>query len=742
MHSPVSGRSRATPAVVRLAVAVVFALVGAAPVRADGFIIPIPPPKAPDLTAELSVKYHRVQVSIGDQIAQTAIDQVFLNPSPYELEGTYIFPLPEDAAISDFAMFVDGQRTSGKVLNKYEARRIYEDIVRRRRDPAILEYLGRNAFQASIYPIPAHGEKRVQLSYSQVLVADRGLFHYVYPLSTERFSSRPLDEVTITIELQSTVPVRAIYSPSHEVSILRDGEFSALISFEANDVRPDRDFELYYSVSEGELGFNVLSYREADEDGYFLMLIAPPLENRAQASIPKDVIFVLDTSGSMQGNKLQQAKEALRFVLDRLQPSDRFGIITFNSVVTAFSDTLEPPASRDEAWQFVRDLSAAGGTNIHRALTEALTLSKPGRPQFVIFLTDGLPTVGVTDVADIIHDVAQLASHDVRLFAFGVGYDVNTLLLDTISQEHRGTSSYVEPDQNLEEEVSAFYSKISSPVLTDLRLSADGARLDDLYPYPLPDLFAGTQLLVVGRYRTSGTVSITLEGALDGKSQRFLFPATRLTELGGQDSVALLWATRKVGYLLREIRLKGENPELVEELISLSIRYGIMTPYTSFLVDEDEDILTADGRSGLAFRSELNSPQVLPFSGAKAVADSQMRSELSLSEHGGGMQTTEVKWLGGKALVRRDGIWTDTTYDPAAMAPKVLTFGSTEYFALLAAHPECGKYFALGQEVIVVLGGTAYSVAPQSGPAVADAPTQPRLPWPIIRYWWNPASRE
>ncbi|MBC7261167.1 MAG: hypothetical protein H5T63_04055, partial [Chloroflexi bacterium] len=228
--------------------------------RADGFIIPIPPPHI-NVVPDLTVKYHHVQVTIKDQVAYTAIDQVFLNDSPYELEGTYIFPLPEDAAISDFAMFVDGQRLSGKILDKEEARRTYESIVRRRRDPALLEYIGRNAFQASIYPIPAHGEKQVQLSYSQVLLSDRGLVRYVYPLDTERFSSRPLEEVVITVDLQSRVPIKAIYSPSHDIAIERTSETSALVSFEASNVRPDKDFELYYSISEDDIGVSLLSYK-------------------------------------------------------------------------------------------------------------------------------------------------------------------------------------------------------------------------------------------------------------------------------------------------------------------------------------------------------------------------------------------------------------------------------------------------------------------------------------------------
>jgi len=695
-----------------LAACAILFLATAQTAHADGFIIPEPPPHVVEAVPDLAVKYHHVQVTIGNQVAQTHIDQVFLNDSPYELEGTYIFPLPEEASISDFAMFVDGERLSGKMLDSDEARRIYESIVRRRRDPALLEYVGRNAFQASIYPIPAYSEKRVQLSYSQVLIVEKGLVHYVYPLNTERFSSRPLEEVVITIDLQSPVPIKAIYSPSHRIAVERTGERSALISFEANDVRPDKDFELYYSISEDDVGLNLLSYKERGEDGFFLLLIAPKMEADEQAVVAKDVTFVLDTSGSMEGKKLRQAQDALEFVLDHLHEEDRFNIIAFDTGLRVYAPRLRPASDRKEARQFVRSLSAGGGTNIHRALLEALAMARDDRPQFIIFLTDGLPTAGVTDPTEIIADVDRAITENVRLFSFGVGYEVNNILLDTISQEHRGASAYVEPGQSIEEEVAAFYAKISTPLLSDLRLQVDGVWMEDMYPYPLPDLFAGSQLLVVGRYRTAGRVRVRLEGMVNDECHAFSFPAVHLTSQGGQDFIPRLWATRKIGHLLKEIRLHGENRELVDEIVSLSVRYGIMTPYTSFLVDERQDILTDAGRKRVAASSELGAPMAMPATGAKAVADSQAQSNLAESERGGGSEAPEIKLVANKAFILRDDIWTDTTYDPEKMRVTHLQFGSPAYFRLLAEHPQWGKYFALGERVTLVLDGVAYQVGP------------------------------
>jgi Ca-activated chloride channel family protein len=726
---------------VGLLILTVLSLFTAEVAYADGFIIPVPPPHVREVVPDLAVKYHHVQVTINEQLAETQIDQVFLNDSPYELEGTYIFPLPEEAAISEFAMFVDGERLAGKMLDRDEARRIYESIVRRRRDPALLEYVGRSAFQASVYPIPAYSEKRVQLGYSEVLTAEEGLVRYVYPLSTERFSSRLLEEVVITVELYSPIPIKSIYSPSHPIAIERTSARSALVSFEANDVRPDTDFELYYSVSEKDVGLNLLSYKERGEDGFFLLLIAPNMEADQRAVVAKDVVFVLDTSGSMEGRKLRQAQEALEFVIDHLNEEDRFNIVAFDTGVTVFSPSLRPASDRREALRFVRGLSAGGGTNIHRALLQAMEMARGERPQFIIFLTDGLPTAGVTDPGEIIAEVDREVTQNVRLFTFGVGYDVNTFLLDTISQEHRGASAYVEPGQSIEQEVAAFYTKIQSPLLSDVRLHVEGIVVEDVYPYPLPDLFAGSQLLVVGRYRSAGRAQVTLEGWVNDRRRVFSYPAVHFSSQGGREFIPRLWATRKIGYLLKEIRLHGEDRELVDEIVSLSVRYGVMTPYTSFLVDEGRDILTESGRQDIVASSELAEPMAMPSSGAKAVADSQVQSSLAESERGGGIETGGIKVVANKAFVLREGIWTDTVYDPQKMQVTQVAFGSPAYFELLAQHPQWGRYFAVGDRVIVVLDGVAYRVGPGLVASVALPSTGSLSAWEQFWRWLQSLTR-
>ncbi len=704
---------------------------------ADGVVIVDPPPGVPPPdTPNLVIRYHRVMVDIRDQVATTEVDQVFFNDTRYDLEGIYIFPLPQEAAISEFAMYVDGERWEGEILPRDEARSIYEDIVRRRLDPALLEYIGRDTFKASIFPIRPGDERRVELAYTQVLDNDRGLVKYVYPLDTERFSAEPLEEVVITVRLHSSQAIKAIYSPSHDVAIDRIDEHTADISFEAADVLPDRDFELYYSVSDEDFGLNLLSYRESRGDGFFLLLVAPKFEVDERDVVAKDVIFVLDTSGSMEGEKIAQAKESLEYILDHLNAEDRFNIVAFSTSVRTYAREPQPAAEGEEARRFIDDLRAVGGTNIDLALAEALTMATGERPQIIIFLTDGVPTEGVTESDRIIANVNRQAGDTVRIFTFGVGDDVNTFLLDTIAQDNRGASSYVRPNESLQEEVSSFYAKVSMPLLANIELDFGDLRVEDTYPYPLPDLFAGSQLLMVGRYREGGSTDITLRGEVNGEVEVLVYENLSFSNRGGDDFIPRLWAMRKIGYLLNQIRLHGEGRELIDEIVELSVRYGIMTPYTSFLVDEEQEIFTREGREETAEEMWYQATAVpAPMVGAGAVQDAENREALRSSERV--QDSTEaIKYARDKVFVLRDGIWTDTTYD-ASMETVRVGFGSDDYFALIAVHPEWGHYFSVGQEVIVVLEGVAYQVGEGEFAPVEIPPAPPSAgaslsPWDFL----------
>jgi Ca-activated chloride channel homolog len=699
------------------------------PVSADGFIIPEPPIDRPIPWRDipLTVKYHRVNVTIEDQVATTKVDQLFVNDANFPVEGTYIFPLPEDAAVSSFDMWVDGKKLEGKLLGRDEARRIYEDIVRQQKDPALLEYAGRGAFQARIFPIPPHGERRIELAYTQVLPQQSGLVHYRYPLNTEKFSARPLSEVAISVNLKDRARLRAIYSPSHQVQVERNGDKAASVGYEAQNVTPDHDFDLYYSVSTDSIAVNLLSYKPYDEDGYFLLLVTPPIEAQGQA-VAKDVVLVLDTSGSMDGAKISQAKGAAKFVLDNLGERDRFNIVAFSTATRLFASNPVAATQRQAGRDFVDRLQAAGSTDINRALLEAIAGADPNRPTVVIFLTDGLPTAGETDPDRIVANIGAAAPKSVRLFAFGVGYDVDTVLLDELSSKQRGTSAYVRPEQDIEEEVSGFYEKVSSPVLVDVAAAFAGVNVEDLYPYPLPDLFAGSQLIVTGRYRAGGTADLRLSGTVNGQTRVNRYTDLTFVDRGGSEFIPRLWAQRKIGYLLTQIRLKGSTAELVQEVKDLAAKFGIATPYTSFLVEEPgmqtvrpwATPLPMPGGFGggpsapAAGAPTLDAGAAAPArSGAAAVAKAQSEAQMQHADLAAqAPEGSTLRQVGDKTFVNRNGAWVDTAFDAKKMKPEIVKFGSEAYFKLLRDRPEIARYLALGDKVTVVLQGKGYSVEP------------------------------
>jgi Ca-activated chloride channel family protein len=699
---------------------VLIALTGM--VRADGFIVPIPPPGIPRVPP-LSIGYHRVNVTIEDQVAATRVDQVFINHYHQDLEGTYIFPIPEGASISRFSMYAGSERLDGRILTRDEARRIYEEIVRRQQDPAILEYVGRDLFKARVYPIPGNGEKRIELDYSEVLAMDNGLCSYTYSLDTERFSRDPIREVSITIELRSRAAIKSVYSPTHDISVERIDDHHARVSYAEEGTRPDRDLVLYYSVSEKELGLNLMTYREGREPGFFLALMAPQVEID-QAGLAKDILFLLDTSGSMKGEKIRQATDALKFCLRSLNPGDRFNLVTFSSDLKTYAP--EPRrATADEierAVRFLEDLQADGGTNIHDALREALKQMDPGgQAGMIVFLTDGLPTVGETDPDRILSMTAERneSGRDERrsrIFVFGVGYDVNTHFLDRLAAENGAASEYVRPDESIEVKVSHFYGKISTPVLTDLRINFGGMDAEQIYPRELPDLFKGSQVIILGRYRDDGPAVLSLTGNTGREEQTYTFETTARPRQSNA-FIPRLWASRKIGYLIDQIRLHGQNRELVDEIVALSMEYGIITEYTSFLVDQDvavsqREIVEEAGRlMADAFEKKTGASAVDRAMDLGALKSQAAAPGLTVrDEHGEQRQVTGVKRAVDKTFYLKEGVWTDHDHRADEPVIEVKRF-SEAYFQLIRSHPRMGRYLALGNQVLVRLDGGTIRVA-------------------------------
>ncbi len=704
----------------------------------DGVMIPRPIPGVLPHPDPFTVKYHHVEVAIENQAATTAIDQVFINNNGRDIEGTYIFPIPESASITEFAMWMNGDKITGELLPADEARRIYQDIVRQMKDPGLLEYAGRDAYRARVFPIPAHGEVRIELSYQELLSYDAGLVTYRYPLNTERFSAEPLESVSITVDISSSSPVKSLMSPSHEIDTSISGA-TASCGYEDADVLPDRDFLIYYTVSDLDLGLNLVTHKEARRDGYFMLLLSPGRLEDPDDVLAKDITFVFDRSGSMRGEKIEQAKRALLFALDHLNEGDRFNIITFATMVRGFDEGLVSAAANNiaDARAFVGKIEAGGSTNIDSALKSALAMPVSDAPQMIVFLTDGLPTAEITDVGTILDNAEERNVADVRIFSFGVGYDVNTTLLDQLSLDSRGTVDYVKPDEDIEKKVTTFYSKVASPVLSDIAIGFDDIKVYDVYPIDLPDVFNGTQAVVFGRYERDGPTAIRLSGSVRDRDEEFTYEGSFPSRESGHDFIPSLWANRKIAYLMTEIRIRGENPELKDEIVRLATEYGIVTPYTSYLVREElmteaPDLWGGDSPSGIGgLRDALAASPDASIQGGEiqfkatrtritSVTTETGKSAVNLSSRLAQERDQSVADDPESQIVKRVGSkvfffsseqrgWVDAEYQEGADVTEV-EYLSDAYFALLDQSPEIGRYLAIASNVTFLFEGKTYRV--------------------------------
>jgi Ca-activated chloride channel family protein len=709
---------------------------------AQGIIVPGPCQRCPDrpipqvtLPRALPIKSIKIDTKISSQVATTHVEQVFRNDTNFTLEGTYLFPIPESASVAEFAIWDGDKRLVGEVRTREEARRIYDEIVRRQRDPGLLEYAGKDLFQASIFPIPPHSDKKLEITYTQVVRAEGGTVAYRYPLGTGRQLTQ-IGSVAGRVEIESKEPLRNVYSPTHVIDVKRSSDRRSVVSFESESGKEPQDFQLFYTISKEDFGLTLLTHREAGKQGYFLLIISPKDDWSGQEYTAKDVVFVVDTSGSMaEEGKMEKARAALLYGVRILRPQDRFNIVSFageeHLMEAGMIAADDNGRARGEA--FVKALKPVGGTNINQSLLAALSQfidSDGERPKMLVFMTDGLPTVDETNVNRIVDNVHKAIKPGVRLFTFGVGYDVNTTLLDKLAADNGGVADYVEPKEDLEVKVSNFFSKVNYPVLTDLQLDMGGAQTDLVYPRGIPDVFRGSQVMMIGRYSNAAdlnSVQLKLTGKSGGTTRTYTY--TNLSfplRSDANEYLPRLWATRRVGWLMEQVRTNGEQKELRDEIVDLGTRYGIVTPYTSYLALEPNAVsmvntqnATVGGRfSGLSTLSAGNAPsatapKVRMATGADAVKQSKAaraQQEVVIVTDDD-TRTDAVRRVEGKTFYLINGVWTDSEFKADSHLPETtLTFGSDAYFDLLKQNPKLGSFFSLGERVVVVFEGRVYRV--------------------------------
>ncbi len=567
----------------------------------QGIIVPEPPiphpPQPPRVgRAELRAKKLKVDIQLVDLQVVTHLTQEFENPENWPIEGCYLLPLPEGAPISEFSMKINGKKVKGELLSASKARSLYEEILRKYRDPALLEYAGKALLKLSIFPIPPGGKQEIEIAYSREILPDaRGLLEYQLPLS-----ARPgvkLEELVISLDVQTRQDIRNVYSPTHPLEVRRLSARHYKGSLEMENLPLKGPFAFYVFLGEGAVGAHLFSWKKRGENGYFLLALNPSVDE--VPVLPKDVVFVLDASGSMRDGKMEQAKRGLQLCLEQLGPKDRFEIIRFSTEADALFSTLQVADEMHlaKAKAYINTLEAMGGTNMDEALQKALSLAQPQRPLYVVLITDGKPTIGETDEKALVDKVLKNNDLDVRIFTIGVGFELNARLLDRLTTATRGFRTYVYEDEKLDFKLADFMQKVSAPVLTDLSWMWKGQlSWQEVYPKVLPDLFRGQSLILSGRYQGQGRGTLVLRGKREGKEEVFEFALDFPEEEVDYDFVPALWASRAVGYWLEQIRLHGEQEELIAEVVRLSKRYGIITPYTSYLILEDEQNLSFEER--------------------------------------------------------------------------------------------------------------------------------------------------
>jgi Ca-activated chloride channel family protein len=575
-------------------------LVWCTTLHAHGLLIPeeksLPP---------LAMLNHKVTITIDDQVADTRVEQTFRNHTDRPLEATYLFPVPRGASVDRFAMWVNGTEVKGELIEAAKARDIYTSIVRRTQDPGLLEYLGNNLLRMRVFPIPAKGDQKVSLRYRVVLERAADLVEYVYPLKTDGKATSTLEAFAIEATIKSQHGVQNVYSPTHSITLQRANDKEVKVNFEKSQGLLDKDFQLFYQLGDKDVGLTALTYRPvASEPGYFLLLATPRVEMSKTYEVPRDMVLVLDTSGSMRGPKMEQARKALKVCLESLSPKDRFALFNFATTVNQYKDGMLDASSDQlaQAVKWVDQLEATGGTAINDALAAALALrsKEEGRTFTVVFFTDGEPTIGETSPEKILQNVAAKNTASTRIFTFGVGNDVNATLLDELAEQTRAVSTYVRPEEDIAVKAGGLYAKISHPVLTNLKMTAtNDVHFTEVYPPHLPDLFHGQQLLVLGRYTGHGPSAVTLSGLVGKEAKELVYELTFPERTGDEKGfVEPIWARRKVGYLLDQIRANGEKKELVDEVVALAKKYGITTPYTSWLIVPDSAVPVAGARPG------------------------------------------------------------------------------------------------------------------------------------------------
>lgn len=730
-----------------LCIAALAAGLMAAPLAAPAAMIlqTVARPDWPAPTA-LELRDQHIDVAVRGAIATTTIRQVVHNPNTRDAEGVFLVPLPRGAQATELVMEINGKKVAAETLDAAEARRVYTDIVRRTKDPGLLEYLDATTLSLRLFPVPANGDMPVELTLVQPLARDGAAWAYELPAGEATTTRIPGARLTMTVEADS--PLASLFSPTHKLAAsYGDDRRTARVAVEDFEPGDGRGLTVWIAPEAADgVAATLVNHRPiADADGTFMLRLHPPA--RVDRTLARSVVFVLDTSGSMaEGNKMAEARAALSQCVGFLEEKDTFSLVAFATSVESLADKPLPATADNiaaaRAW--LDECQPRGGTNIGGALERALALVDKDRLAQVVFLTDGKPTVGPTEPVQILDIARRNEGPALRVFPLGVGHDVNAPLLDQLAEDTRAVPTYIAPGEDIEVRVSNFFETVASPVRRNLALRFEGITTRDVYPLRLPDLFAGRDVAVYGRYSGSGPARAILTGEDAAGPFEAVFELEFADATGRSTKpVATLWAARRVAFLLEEIRRNGESEELVEEVTQLALEHRLVTPYTSFLAADDADFgpVARDerGRLTLPRRNEtrpeqlrrlnreisvdgaplgMAKPAAIPQSqsGAEAFAFSKNLAEFRATDNVGGdtvgrAAAAPVRVIDGTTFELREGTWHETTPHDKNVAVEV-AYLSEAYFALLDRFADKREAILLGERVWLVLGDVLVQIGP------------------------------
>ena len=577
-----------------------------------------------DGSPPIGMSSHRVSAVVEDGLARTTVRQTFVNPHGRALEAIYLFPLPEGAALIDVAMETGGTRLEGLLAERKRARKVYDEIVRRQRDPALVEQIGANTFRLSVYPVLPGEDTVVELTWISLVPLIGGELNYVYPLAVGQKTAAVEQDFAIVVQLRSSVSFTEVKASSAAMEVVHPAPGQAIAAMEVTGARLDRDLVVTARVASEKADLSLRTFRSGTGDGWFQAVITPPAA-RPDQWIPRDVTLVIDTSGSMLGEKIEQAKASALWLLENLRSIDRVNVLRFSTDVRAFAAEPVPATAENLARleEFVRGIEAGGGTALGDALVESTKgEAAAGRVRTVVLLSDGKPTIGETGSGPLVAVAKAAGERGLRVYPFGVGEDVDGGLLCGLAAAGRGRAELFRPGGEIVTRLTRFLTRTAAPVFTDVELAIEGVEVHGIQPRTLPDLYLGEQLLITGRYCGGGEGTVSVSGTMGGSKKSLARPARFPTEPGGSSTVKHLHARALLTFLEETRRLRlglgddayyaaldrgaySTTDEIVAEMIDVSLEHGVQCAYTSFIVLLEEDKHRIDPRDAEALQAAL-----------------------------------------------------------------------------------------------------------------------------------------